>query len=100
MKAVVCTTYEEYEAAGPGAIFVSPDVIPFIPEKGITLIHNKCPGCGRSCGMATFPEGKPKPESPSWKMTGWPNAITLEPSVHCKGCCGWHGYLKNGEWVL
>ena len=100
VKVAVCETWEEFEAAGPGAVFISPEVVPFIAEKGVTLLHNKCPGCGDYGGMATFPDGKPKPASPSWKMTGWPDAITLDPSVNCTGCCGWHGWLKQGTFAL
>ena len=53
-----------------------------------------CPGCGWVSGMRV---GNPKPAlSPSWHMTGPPDAPSLTPSLNCTGCCGWHGYLTDG----
>lgn len=53
-----------------------------------------CPGCGHVGCMRV---GNPKPgASPSWAMTGDPAAPTFSPSINCVGCCGWHGFLKNG----
>lgn len=64
-------------------------------------IHNDfmlaCPGCGRVSVMRV---GTPKPqEKPSWEVQGDindPTTMTLHPSINCVGCCGWHGYLRNG----
>jgi len=53
-----------------------------------------CPGCGHVSGMRVGPS-KPD-ESPSWQLTGPPDAPTLTPSVNCVGCCKWHGFLKAG----
>lgn len=60
-----------------------------------------CPGCGQFGGIRI---GHPKPaESPSWDIvTGSPEdptTLTVSPSIHCVGCCGWHGHLKNGVFV-
>lgn len=57
-----------------------------------------CPGCGRVGSIAI---GSPKPEEkPSWSIDSGDlitlTNLTLSPSIHCVGCCGWHGYLKNG----
>lgn len=57
-----------------------------------------CPGCGLFGGILC---GKPKPaERPSWDIVKGdpadPSTLTLSPSIHCVGCCGWHGYLQNG----
>lgn len=57
-----------------------------------------CPGCGR---WGCIRVGHPKPgESPSWDVVsgdpGDPATLTLSPSIHCVGCCGWHGYLRSG----
>lgn len=57
-----------------------------------------CPGCGDFGSIrCTHPKdvgGK------SWDITGGslsdPTTLTLSPSIHCKGCCGWHGHLKAG----
>lgn len=68
--------------------------------------HNRlqfaCPGCGQWGGIRI---GHPKPtETPSWDIvagtTDDPTTLTVSPSIHCVGCCGWHGYLRNGEFVL
>lgn len=55
-----------------------------------------CPGCGHVSGMRV---GNPKPEqTPSWRIAAGDTAetLTLEPSINCIGCCGWHGYLRDG----
>lgn len=53
-----------------------------------------CPGCGRLSGMTA---GYPKPSrKPSWEISGDPATPTFNPSINCVGCCGWHGYLRNG----
>lgn len=60
-----------------------------------------CPGCGR-VGAILAGEQKPVP-SPSWKIESGilddPTTLTLSPSINCVGCCGWHGYLRNGVYV-
>lgn len=60
-----------------------------------------CPGCGRAGAIRV---GNPKPdETPSWLVKAGsvaePGKLTLEPSINCKGCCGWHGYLIGGVFV-
>lgn len=56
-----------------------------------------CPGCGRNSAMRV---GEQKPAlSPSWQASGNIDdvtTLTLTPSINCVGCCGWHGWLKNG----
>lgn len=57
-----------------------------------------CPGCGRWGAVLV---GNPKPVTrPSWEATDGdpadPTTLTLSPSIHCVGCCGWHGYLRGG----
>ena len=65
-------------------------------KKGYML--SACPGCGAISGMLV---AHPKPgASPSWDIvSGSLKDVTtwsLSPSIHCRGCCGWHGYLRNG----
>jgi hypothetical protein len=55
-----------------------------------------CPGCGQWGGVrATHPK-----EPSSWDVVSGSlddaATLTLVPSIHCIGCCGWHGHLKNG----
>lgn len=57
-----------------------------------------CPGCGQ---LGSIRAGNPKPaETPSWDIVSGTvddvTTLTLSPSINCVGCCGWHGYLKNG----
>ncbi len=57
-----------------------------------------CPGCGQ---FAPIRVSSPKrAESPSWAIIAGSAAdvatLSLTPSVHCVGCCGWHGYLTAG----
>lgn len=65
-----------------------------------------CPGCA---GWGSIACGKPKPtdgindqvvKGPTWEIVSGslddPETLTLSPSIHCVGCCGWHGYLRNG----
>lgn len=53
-----------------------------------------CPGCGEL--------GGPSPGA-TWRVVAGGfddvSTLTLEPSIHCRGCCGWHGYLRAGEFV-
>lgn len=73
--------------AEPGAFELHP---------GDRVLALACPGCGHVSGMAV---GNPKPPNENgatWLMTGVPPAITLSPSINCVGCCGWHGWLRDG----
>jgi hypothetical protein len=45
-----------------------------------------CPGCGRVCHLRA-------PEYPVSPDLSCPRVIEFG------GCCGWVGYLRNGEWV-
>lgn len=67
-------------------------------EKTIASFLIACPGCGEWGGVAI---GEPQREGgPVWQVTGGSvedvTTLTLHPSIHCVGCCGWHGYLQNG----
>jgi hypothetical protein len=80
--------YPEYGTPGEACRY------PAMPDH---LVH-ACPGCGR---MGAIKADHPKPSpSPSWDIVAGSlddvTTLTLSPSIHCKGCCGWHGYLKNG----
>ena len=80
--------------AEPGATFADQDRI-----YGGSLIF-ACPGCGR---IGSIRVGSPKPPSPGWEIQAGdqlrPETLTLSPSIHCVGCCGWHGYLRSGVFV-
>lgn len=88
LKAVPTTllTDDGYPShAEPGAFELHP---------GDRVLALACPGCGYVSGISV---GDPKPaQSPSWHLTGDRSAPNLSPSVNCVGCCGWHGWLKNG----
>lgn len=71
---------------------------PFPEDKRLGFC---CPGCGKWGAVRV---GSPKPvASPSWNIVSGtleePESLTLTPSIHCIGCCGWHGYLTSGIFV-
>ena len=55
-----------------------------------------CPGCKFISAVALRPvvDGSPQ----SWDFDGNMDAPTLHPSINHVGC--WHGWLRNGEFVL
>jgi len=59
-----------------------------------------CPGCGK---VGSIPVRHPKAKE-TWDLVAGtisqPDSLTLAPSVHCVGCCGWHGFLCGGNWQL
>ena len=55
----------------------------------------KCPGCGSESYLSVKKDYPP----PNWEWNGNEEKPTLTPSVHSVGCCGWHGWLRDGEWV-
>lgn len=96
-EAKLCDTIEEYEAAGPGAIFLwlYAQKVAEGGESGHIML--KCPGCGHSSGMHVRNPGSPHPpNTASWEISGLPKAITFHPSINCVGCCGWHNWLQAG----
>jgi hypothetical protein len=83
------------EYAAPGGYEPRPD---YLLEPAPDYLLLACPGCGRVSGMTV---GDPKPAAkPSWRITGLPDAVTLEPSIDCRGCCGWHGFLTRGVYTV
>ena len=59
-----------------------------------------CPGCGQAGGITA---GHPKPDNSngaSWDILAGSlddvTTLTLSPSIHCVGCCQWHGHLQGG----
>jgi hypothetical protein len=71
--------------------------------KPLATFWFACPGCGMVGGITIGLEEKPDlppswlltPQSTKSDITTW----TLTPSIHCIGCCGWHGYLREGKFV-
>ena len=90
-RTVAATQIPEYpDAAEPGQCYASEN----FPDRRLF----GCPGCGQ---FGAIPVGHPKPEnSPSWDIVAGSPAdattLTLAPSIHCVGCCGWHGFLTAG----
>ena len=78
--------------AQPGDCFQEPD-------DGNDRLSFACPGCGVWGGVRA---GSPKPEhKPSWEIVAGklsdPENLILSPSIHCVGCCGWHGFLGGSD---
>lgn len=57
----------------------------------ITGMMFRCP-CG--CGETVFVKFGEK----EWWWDGRKNKPTLSPSINRTNGCGWHGFLKKGEW--
>jgi hypothetical protein len=76
----------------PGAVFVDKDKV---YEDHLLFA---CPGCGKFGSIRADKEKSD--DRPSWKIEAGsllePQKLTLSPSIHCVGCCGWHGFLKDG----
>lgn len=87
----VTDAWPEGGYAEPGSTFVDPDRT--YPDHLLFA----CPGCGRFGSIPAKPGEK---QAGAWKIESGelkePTGLTLSPSIHCVGCCDWHGYLKNG----
>lgn len=90
MKAIVYKTWEEFEAAGPGAIGFEF----LIGEKNKRGINFKCPCCGE---IAYLPTSGHPDEKRMWTFDE--ETLTVTPSILWTSGCKWHGYLTNGEWI-
>jgi hypothetical protein len=87
VKARLCN---RLDTCGPGDCTASEDSL---------RLEFACPGCG---AWGSIRVGRPKPPGkPTWEIVagdiGNPETLTLAPSIDCKGCCGWHGFLFDGE---
>ncbi len=85
--------------AWPDGDYTTPGAV-FIDTEGLYEDHLlfACPGCGR---MGSIRAKHPKDQNgPSWDITAGkltePEGLSLSPSIHCLGCCGWHGHLIAG----
>lgn len=91
VKAFTIPEYPEDHWIEPGSCY-------FMPNAPDTFCF-ACPGCG---AFGSIPVGIVKPK-PGWKIVEGtvldPTTLTLDPSINCIGCCGWHGYLKKGIFV-
>lgn len=94
-RTVKATKLDDYpdDVVAPGACFH-----PTGEGWGPNTFLFSCPGCQQFGGIQC---ASPKPEkSPSWDIVSGslddPTTLTLAPSIHCVGCCGWHGFLRNG----
>lgn len=90
MKAEVYTDYDLFEAdSKPGSVFMADG------DGDRPWLHHHCPGCGLRTGLRLY-----GPNHPFWVLDSKPGEpISISPSVHHSGGCGWHGFLKNGEWA-
>lgn len=82
----------------------SPGMFEFVvrhsaPET-ITGMLFACPcGCG-DVSSIDFSNVPPKgSDTERWEWDGDLDSPTLSPSLHKQGGCGWHGWLRNGEFV-
>ena len=74
------------------------DVVTMVDDPGgpVTAYGFSCPGCGGASilHLGTGPSGH------TWHVTAGeaakPETVTLAPSIHHSGGCGWHGFLTAG----
>jgi hypothetical protein len=56
---------------------------------------------GKLCGVPLQPS-PPNVKGCSWQWDGNADAPTILPSIDCRvadGCCGWHGWVRAGEFT-
>lgn len=71
----------------PGYVILSQD------SQGMKSFLIACPRCGE---IGAARQGQHwTPTSGDWDDV---TSLSLSPSI-AKSCCGWHGYLTNGEFV-
>lgn len=96
-KATVAHVFDADGGAPNGVDGHPPGTCQRHPARSNRLMFT-CPGCGQWGGVQAFPPPK-KPEG--WEIIAGSlddaTTLTLSPSIHCVGCCGWHGYLTAGE---
>lgn len=64
-------------------------------SEEIGALDITCPcGCGYVHSITIRPAGT---ERPSWEWDGNKEKPTLQPSLLMKTPCGWHGYLRAGN---
>lgn len=67
------------------------------PEKPITHLVYVCP-CGCKA-VSSIPIVRPGNTGEGWEWDGNEVLPTLKPSIFRHISCGWHGFLRKGEWV-
>lgn len=62
----------------------------------------RCPcGCGKEMWLPVRAPHVAPSDRATWDWDGNETEPTLSPSVYNTGLpCQWHGYLRNGSWVL
>ena len=60
-----------------------------------------CPGCDNKAGYRLAVEaGTNNPDRFTWGLTWRQGEPTLHGSFVASHCCGWHGYLQDGNWRI
>lgn len=83
---------ERTGAFEPGDVMTMTDEV----DGPVTALGFGCPGCG---GASILHLGS-GPDRHTWQVTGGdpskPESLSVRPSIHHSGGCGWHGYLTDG----
>ena len=102
MKAKVCLSFDEVFHGEPGSIHLANDnTLVFRCPRAAECKRTFGDGETECRGICQIPVNRKDAAGRGWDMTGWPDSVTLSPSVfNCQGQkCQWHGWLRNGEWV-
>lgn len=78
----------------PRSFFINPNA----DGPGAPHIFYHCP---RDRGLCGVPLKKPNRLGYVWSWNGSLDAPTLSPSIDCReanGGCGWHGFVRDGDW--
>ncbi len=89
--------------ANPGdfqfqSIGYDPTDAPCANGEKVGRLAYRCPRTGDPCGEIIIGD-RHKPargSAPTWIWDGNVDAPTLNPSINCRGGCGWHGWLRRG----
>lgn len=94
-RAVVAHVFDEDGGAPNGVDGYPPGTCQRVSPDRLMFT---CPGCGQWGGVRALP---PPKRQNAWEIAAGSlddaATLTLRPSIHCVGCCGWHGFLTAGE---
>jgi len=85
--------HSELSEAGDFCYYETSGVMPARDDQIAGMII-RCPGCNVESAVSFHPEDRVH-----WEWDGDREKPTLSPSLNSVGCCGWHGWLREGQWV-
>lgn len=96
MKLVVAKTYDEFKAAGRGAMIAA--FRGAGDSRLLTHYIRRCPGCDRE---SAIPINDSNGQDYGFQVNGNPfdiSSLTLIGILHCPQC-DWRGYIQDGVYI-